>query len=72
MEQRQCGVERSNRARCAVPGGPLTLEGGVACLLGQYSASAGFGDEHLAMPISVRVPRSDHSAEHDLHVKQVL
>ena len=30
------------------------------------------GDEHLIMPITVAMPRSNLSAEHDLHVKQVL
>jgi hypothetical protein len=31
-----------------------------------------FGDEHLIMLIAVGIPRSKHSGELDLHVKQVL
>lgn len=53
----QCG------ARKASHGGLLPLKRGLTGFLGPYSASAVFGDEHLIVPISVRVPRSDHSAQ---------
>ena len=71
-EERKGGVEGGNRPRIGLPGGLLSLRRGLPGLLGRYSASAGFGDEHLIMPITVGIPRSDLSAEHDLHVKQVL
>lgn len=60
------------RRRNGLHGGLLTLGRGSSGLLGRYSASAVFGDEHLIMPISVRFPRSHYSALRPMHVKQVL
>jgi hypothetical protein len=67
---------RSPRAVTAPSGvcveGFRTLRGGLLGPQGRYSGSSLFGDEHLIMPITVGIPRSKHSAELELHVKQVL
>jgi hypothetical protein len=67
---------RSQRAVTAPSGvcveGFRTLRGGLLGLQGRYSGSSLFGDERLIMPITVGIPRSKHSGEPALHVKQVL
>ena len=53
-------------------GGLPTLRGGLLGLQGRYSGSSVLSDEHITMPITVGIPRSKHSGEPALHVKQVL
>lgn len=65
-------IEGSDRARIGLHGARLTLGRGLRGLLGRYSSSAVFGDEHLIMPISVGMPRSDYGGERAMNVKQVL
>jgi hypothetical protein len=50
----------------------LALGEGAGRLLGHYSASGVFDDEHIIMPIMVGFSRSKHSAERAMHVKHVL
>lgn len=50
----------------------MAFVGAGISLVGRYSGSGVFGDEHLTMPITVGFPRSKHSGEPALHVKQVL